>query len=88
MAILGADIEGLQSFATFVRGSGSAVVGTVDQIRQQLADLNWLGPDADIYRAEWTEQLLRVTAAAEDVFAGIAEQAAVEAAQQAEASGT
>lgn len=79
--MLGLDIEAVREMANILRLQADEVRGTVQDITAQLAETEWLGPDADRFEDEWTNthaSRLNEIAAALDTYAGTAEASAAE----------
>ncbi|MBE1878872.1 WXG100 family type VII secretion target [Myceligenerans pegani] len=79
--MLGLDIEAVRQMANVLRQQAEEVRATVQDITAQLAETDWMGPDADQFESEWTgthAAKLNEIASALDTFAGTAEANAAE----------
>lgn len=86
MAILGADVEQLESLARTMAKAGDAFDQSFVQIREGLYRANWTGPSADRFRSEWASHGKGLRAA-HDALEKLASRLLQEAAQQLAASG-
>jgi uncharacterized protein YukE len=55
MAILGVEIEALRSFARQMDKRAAEMQATMQRITQDVAQLNWVGPDRDRFVNEWND---------------------------------
>ncbi|WP_323809221.1 hypothetical protein [Arthrobacter sp. CDRTa11] len=54
MAIWGADVEGLRTLSTKLNGGAEAIEAQKNELNSRLEGTQWMGPDADKFRSEWS----------------------------------
>lgn len=56
MALYGADIEQVQQLSNQLNAKANDIQSIVSQLSSAINSVNWLGPDADRFRSDWTGQ--------------------------------
>ena len=88
-AVVGADVQALRNFATYINNQLTSAVQTAfNQASSQIPNVQWAGTDATQFESTWSSMLGQIATTLNTTFETLTQHITKEAQQQETASGS